>query len=152
MDARGASSQEVPIMLTPQHRPVRQRMLLAIAGVVAAAALVVPPSADALGRTAPTVQSPTSGSRIDKACNRIPSVRERVQSKITLLQAGAETKGSIAWLQAKADTAATKGKSALADALRAKAAVRQATLTLLTKKLAALDKAAAACAARGIGA
>lgn len=130
-------------MSNPQARRTRNKVLGATAAVVATVALVAPPAADAAGH-----HNLTSGSRIDRACNRVPTVRERVQAKIAVLEAGATTKGSIAWLLAKADKAASKGKPAAAEVLRSKAAVRQAALEALKTKLAALDKAAAACAAR----
>ena len=131
-------------MTTPIQRTTRNRALVGAAAAVAALALVAPPKADASGR-----QARESGSRIEKACKRVPSVRERVQAKIALLQASASTKGSIAWLE---DKASAKGKSSLAQALRAKADARRAALVALNSKLSALDAAAAACAARGANA
>jgi hypothetical protein len=121
----------------------RDRLLVATAAVLAAVTLAAPPSADAARGQA------TSGSRLDKACSRIPSVRERVQAKIDLLQAGRSTKGSIAWLQGRADAAEAKGRVAVAEAFRRKVEVRSAALSALKVKLSALDAAAAACAARG---
>ena len=130
-------------MSAPHRRNIRNRVLGVAAALVATAALVAPPAADASGRFAPS-----SGSRIERACNRVPTARDRVLHKIDLLEAGATTKGSIAWLRAKADKAAAKGKAATAEVLRAKATAREAALVALRTKLAALDKAAAACAAR----
>lgn len=134
-------------MATPIQRTTRNRALVGAAAAVAALALVAPPRADASGRHAQD-----SGSRIEKACKRLPNVRERVQAKVALLQASASTKGSIAWLESKADKASAKGKNALAQALRAKADARRAAVVALNSKLSALDAAAAACAARGANA
>lgn len=128
---------------------IRNRVLLLTAAIVAAVALSAPPPADAAG-TRPQPVAVASGSRLEKACHRIPAARQKVERKIDLLEAGASTKGSIAWLQAKADRAASKGKTTAAELLTKKVAARRAALAALEAKLVALDAAAAACVARGV--
>lgn len=131
------------------HTSLRNRVLLVTAVLVAAVALSAPPPADAaVARQQPAAVA--SGSRLEKACHRIPAARQKVDRKIDLLEAGVTTKGSIAWLQSKADKAAAKGKTAAAELLAKKLTARRAALAALEAKLAALDAAAAACVARGV--
>lgn len=68
---------------------------LALTGANAASASVTLPTGGALEQ------------RVTKFCGRIPDLLERVDKAQTRISADAETKGSLAWLEARKDAAQT---------------------------------------------
>lgn len=87
--------------------------------------------------------------RLDLACARVPNLTARVERVLARIQAGADSPGSIAWLQVKADEAREAGRDQLAELLVNRIAVRIERIDVLEIRLDNLAEAAAACADRG---
>ncbi len=108
---------------------------------VAAVSLVSVTAASASTTTDPNV----SEARIEKACARVPVISERVDDHIARLSGDAETKGSLLWLRAKADTATANGHAERAKFIENRLTVRTARLELLKVRATALDELQAMC-------
>ena len=85
----------------------------------------------ALADTPPTNPPDHANSAI--CTQRIPAVLARIDKLTTRINGDASTKGSTAWLRAKANEAKAAGYSALADLLTARADGRPGRLDELTK-------------------
>jgi|GEM_PF-1501561 len=126
----------------------------AVAGGVAAAAVAgaiafAAPAAAETGGQAIAAGQPASIAHAAApdatvACDRLKKHDERRQATLTRLQGDANTKGSIAWLTAKAAAATASGDTARATLYTDKAALRSTLVDPLTKveaDLAAVIKA-----------
>ncbi len=117
---------------------------VAVAGAIAVA---VPAAAETGGRAIAAGQSvalAADPSDATAACDRLKKHDQRRQAVLTRLQGDANTKGSIAWLTAKAAAATTAGDTARAQLYTDKAALRSALVDPLKKvetDLAAVIKA-----------
>ena len=117
---------------------------VAVAGAIA---MAVPAVAETGGQAMAAGQSvavAAAPADTTTACDRLKKHDERRQAVLTRLQADANTKGSIAWLTAKAATAAKAGDTARAQLYTDKAALRSALVEPLKKvetDLAAVIKA-----------
>jgi hypothetical protein len=127
------------------HRTVRTLTLAA----VTCAVLAVPAVAGAQPTSTPTAP-PLAGveERLDVACARVPNLQRRVDDLLERLPAGADTPGSIAWVQARADRARDNGREELAAALDDRATVLTERLDVLPARQARLAELEAACAGR----
>jgi len=74
--------------------------------------------------------TPNSGSVV--CTQRIPAVLARIDKVTARINGDADTRGSTAWLEAKADQAREAGFTALADLLDTRAKTRPARLDELT--------------------
>ena len=112
-----------------------------VTGLVAAVVLASPAAAanaPAAGRIA------ALDSAAPAVCRQLNKVSQRETKLITRLGADANTKGSIAWLKAKADAATQAGETQLAALYSERAARRSQvldTLNAIGPDLAALVKA-----------
>jgi hypothetical protein len=124
----------------------KKAILAAVGGAVAAVA-----AATTLAFAVPAAASPVSGQAVavgqavvagDRAadCDRLKKVQTRREAAETRLQGDAATKGSIAWLTAKAAAATTAGDANLAKLYTDKAALRSQVLDPL--KTVNADRAA----------
>lgn len=123
----------------------------AAALLVAASAVVLPLAATAGASSTPG--TPGAGivrHRLEVACARVPPLTERTQKLIDRLQADASTRGSLAWLEAKLDTARTHDKPQLATVLENRLTTRKAKLTLLQDRLTTLSSIETFCAEHGL--
>ena len=87
--------------------------------------------------------------RLHLACQRIPTIQQRVQTAITHLTAGADVKGSIAWVEAKIATAEANNHPRVAADLQARLAIMQDRLVLIQDRQTRLANLAARCAELG---
>lgn len=86
--------------------------------------------------------------RLDLACARVPNLTTRVENVLARINDDADTVGSIAWLETKADAAREHGRDELAEFIENRIAVRTARIDVLEIRLDNLAEAAAACEAR----
>ena len=86
--------------------------------------------------------------RLDRACARVPNLTTRVEKVLARINGDAETRGSIAWLETKADQARDNGREQLAELIENRIAVRTERIDVLEIRLDNLAEAAAACEAR----
>jgi hypothetical protein len=126
-----------------------------VAGGIAAAALAtgvafaVPAAAQTGGQAVAASQSATTaaaGTTPDKTalCDRLKKHQQKRQALQTRLGADANTRGSIAWLTAKAASATASGDQALAKLYTDKAALRSQLLDPLKTVTSDLDAVIAA--------
>lgn len=132
---------------------------LAGAGVIGALVLVGSPAAqaDETPTPTPTPTATTKGgqqrlhARAARLCARADRVERRVNRLITRFSAGPGTRGSIQWVQARADRVRAKDP-ALADIIDGRARIRQSRLNTLQLRKQQLPKVEAWCASHGLGA
>lgn len=96
--------------------------------VIAAACLVLAVPGVAGAEQTPPPATDDSRPYLELACARIPNLQRRTANLLERLPADEDTRGSIAWVQARADEARADGREELADALDDRA-------TVLTEKL-----------------
>ncbi len=100
-----------------------------VAGAVAATALAatvalaVPAAAQTAGQAVAVGQSAATGDRA-AACDKLKKADQKRQAVAARLSGDANTRGSIAWLNAKAATATAAGDTNLAKLYTDKAALR----------------------------
>ncbi|MGF1664258.1 MAG: hypothetical protein ACFCVG_17645 [Kineosporiaceae bacterium] len=88
--------------------------------------------------------------RADVACARVPNVVTRTENLQERLAGDASTRGSLAWLEARAEQAEERGRDEAATALRNRLEVRTELVDLLPLRLEALVDAEAACEEAGL--
>ena len=117
----------------------------AAAAVATAIAFAVPAAAETGGQAVVAGQSTAAGQQDRPAyCDRIDKVLPKRQAVVTRLEGDANTKGSIAWLNAKAATATAAGNAELAKLFTDRAALRSQVLDPLktvTADLVAVQQA-----------
>lgn len=90
-------------------------------------------------------ETPAEHPRRAALCARIPRVEDRLTRHREHILAGADTAGSVAWLEARADRAEAEGHPRVAEQLRTRAERRAERVELIDKRLARLEKASEAC-------
>jgi hypothetical protein len=143
--------------------PLRSTTTLAAAlaaGLLSVGALAVPAgaaeTADAGDTADAGAESEADGNgellrqRAELACARIPNVVTRTENLQERLAGDASTRGSLAWLEARADEAEERGRDELATALRTRLEVRTELADLLPLRLEALADAEVACDEAGL--
>ena len=123
----------------------------AAAAVATTIAFAVPAAAEAGGQAVAVGQSAAVSQAVGQAaadrpayCDRIDKSLPKRQAVLTRLEGDANTKGSIAWLTAKAATATSAGNAELAKLYTDKAALRTQVLDPLktvTADLVAVQQA-----------
>ena len=117
----------------------------AAAAVATAIAFAVPAAAETGGQAVVAGQSTAAGQQDRPAyCDRIDKVLPKRQAVVTRLEGDANTKGSIAWLNAKAAAATAAGNAELATLFTDRAALRTQVLEPLktvTADLVAVQQA-----------
>lgn len=88
--------------------------------------------------------------RLRVACLRIPNIGNRVSAAITHLTAGADVRGSIAWVEARLADAEANNRPRVAEDLRNRLAVLQARLTVVQERQTRLAALAERCRALGV--
>lgn len=88
--------------------------------------------------------------RLRVACLRIPNISNRVSTVITHLTAGADVRGSIAWVEARLAEAEANGRPRAAEDLRNRLAILQARLTLVQDRQSRLAALAERCRSLGV--
>lgn len=86
--------------------------------------------------------------RADRLCRRVPEVDARLTRVIARVSGGADTRGSVQWLRARADRVRAKNPT-FADLLDSRAEIRQARLPVLRLRKQELPKVTAWCKAHG---
>jgi hypothetical protein len=99
-----------------------------------------------------TADEPIWRERADRLCERVPRVQLRGDRILDRLQAGANVKGSIAWLTERADRARDERQDDLATFFEHRATIRTERIDVLNARADALDDAASWCAERDDGA
>jgi len=129
-------------------RSSRRSLRTVVTGVVLVAGLgtaVVLASPAAAASPAPSGRMAALDAAAKPAvCQRLDKISQRQSTLITRLSADANTRGSIAWLTAKADAATQAGETQLAAAYTDRATKRSQalnTLNAIGPDLAALIKA-----------
>jgi hypothetical protein len=112
-------------------------------GALASLAVVVPSTAMAAPPAEP-------GPRVERACLRIPNLETRTTNLIERLQGDATVRGSLLWLQAQIDRAASRGRTDLVDVLENRLAVRTQTLEVLQQRQAQLPELKQWCIDHGV--
>ena len=114
---------------------------VAAAGLATTVVLAATASAQTIAGQAvsATAQSDPAPSGKPKYCDRIDKALTRRQQAQTRLNGDANTRGSIAWLTAKAEAATAAGDDALAKLYTDKAALRSQLLEPLKTVTADLD-------------
>jgi hypothetical protein len=79
--------------------------------------------------------------RLQLACDRIPNLLRRTGNLEQRLAGDAETRGSLAWLEARIAAAEAAGRSDRAQALRARLTVREDLQELLPGRVERLEQA-----------
>ncbi|MGW7003583.1 hypothetical protein ACWGCW_12315 [Streptomyces sp. NPDC054933] len=133
-----------------------------VAGLVltgSLAAVAVPAYADgtsptpsASASTAP--QAHPKGPKTDGAralCRRVPKLDRRITRELKRLEAGAGTRGSIAFLQQRVDNAKKENHAAIAKFLGDRLSARQALLVNLKQRQSDLKDVASWCKANDNG-
>jgi len=114
----------------------------AVASPIPAAAAV-----STTGSAAPAAGSSTTSTRpakkdrdkvLNRACKRLEHLDKRAQKAVDRTKAGADTKGSVAWLKAQAAKAKAAGDSATAEKLTDRATKRAASAIKLEALAGAL--------------
>ena len=123
-----------------------------VAAGLAAAALTAGAVGGAAGG-APAQAAPTGqlAARLKLACDRVPNAITRTENLQTRLAADASTRGSLAWLQGKADQAKSRNHDQRANDLANRLTVRKDLAALLPGRLVLLQQAQKVCAAHGFG-
>jgi hypothetical protein len=91
---------------------------------------------------------PGRAERAARLCERVPRVQDRVDQLFERLQADSDTRGSVAWLTARAEQAREEGHDDLAMFLEHRATIRTERIDVLNARADALDDAASWCADR----
>ena len=86
--------------------------------------------------------------RADRLCDRVPRLQHRVDRVLDRIQGDADRRGSIAWLEERAQRAAGEGHDDLATFLEHRATIRTARIDVLEARLDALVAAASWCGER----
>ena len=90
------------------------------------------------------------GPRAERACLRIPNIETRTTNLIERLQGDATVRGSLLWLQAQIDKAASRGRTDLVEVLQNRLAVRTQTLEVLQQRQAKLPELKQWCIDHGV--
>ena len=118
---------------------------LAAAAIATVVAFAAPAAAETGGRAVAAGESAVAAAQDRPAyCDRIDRVLPKRQAVVTRLAGDANTKGSIAWLNAKAATASSAGNAELAKLFTDRAALRSGVLDPLkavTADLVAVQQA-----------
>ena len=113
---------------------MKHTLKITLAGALAAGVLITATPAFAQGSTDP------NRPRVAAICARVPNAEIRTTNLITRLEAGADTQGSLAWLQSKVDQATAAGRTELATVLQNRLDFRTAKLEVLKKRTVELGK------------
>lgn len=89
--------------------------------------------------------------RLERACLRIPNLTIRTQNAIERINGGADTRGSLLWLDAAIARANEQDRTDLAEVLTNRRAVRAATVPVLEERLVNLASLAERCSEAGFG-
>jgi hypothetical protein len=150
---RQANGDRVTAPRTRRLRRTVAALCLALTATVALGAPAV--SAQAGSSTEAPAPDPATQAqrraRLEKACARVPVITERVDALIARLEGDAGTKGSLAWLQARIDSATAAGRAQLVTVLQNRLEVRTARLELLHERRDALAHVAQICDERLAG-
>ena len=139
---------------TEAHQPTAERAgrwrksLVALSLAIAATVAVGVPAVSAQDGPSSTEAPANAGqrqARLEKACQRVPAITERVDRMIARLEGDASTRGSLAWLQTRVDAANDAGRDQLVTVLRNRLDVRTARLALLHERRGSLADIAQIC-------
>ena len=120
---------------------------LSAAGLAAGLALTGAPAASA-------ATIPDDGvlhQRLERFCTRVPHLVERGEKVQPRLAGDADTKGSLAWLQARVDRAEEEGRRRAVQRHERRLERRTELSKKLPQRLETLRKAQTECAAAGLG-
>jgi hypothetical protein len=90
--------------------------------------------------------------RLERFCTRVPHLIERGEKVQPRLAGNAETRGSLAWLQARIDKAESESRDRAVKRLERRLERRTELAARLPERLETLRKAQTECAAAGLGA
>ncbi len=88
--------------------------------------------------------------RLELLCARVPNAISRIENLQERLAGDATTRGSLLWLEAKAEQARDAGREELATALENRVEVRTELAELLPQRIEALQSAQMSCDEAGL--
>lgn len=106
------------------------RWIAGLAATTATAGLLL--AGTAFAGTSIAEESPNPRADSTYCTVRVPAVLDRIDRLVDRIGAGADTRGSTAWLEAKADKARAAGYTSTADLLDARVQARPARLEQLS--------------------
>jgi hypothetical protein len=95
--------------------------------------------------TAEGVVPPELRPRVELMCSRVPTLQQSVQARIDRIQAGADTRGSVAWLQEMRTRAVARDRTDLVNLIDTRIQVRTNLVPVLERRQAQLVTIAAKC-------
>jgi hypothetical protein len=134
---------------TPTHQRTR-RAIVAVAAAVGTLAVPAVTFATTSGDSAPATADADLGPRLTRACLRIPNLEIRTAQLLERIQADAETRGSLLWLDVQIERARTSGRDQLVTVLENRRAVREATVDVLLDRQERLPALADRCRELGV--
>lgn len=88
--------------------------------------------------------------RLEAACARVPLIRDRIERVLARWEGDADTRGSRAWLEERADKLREQGRTEAAEVVEATIEVRTERLDVLEARLVRLDEIDDVCAEEGL--
>ncbi|MDJ0769940.1 MAG: hypothetical protein QNJ12_14160 [Ilumatobacter sp.] len=137
---------------TPQRGPKRSAARsVAIAAFGLSAVLVAPAavSAATASSDAPETSEDEAAriqQRLERLCLRAENVQVRVQNRIERLEGDAETRGSLAWLQARVENAQRRGWEDRGTMLQNRLQIREMSLEQLRERAVHVEDILDRCA------
>lgn len=83
--------------------------------------------------------------RVDCLCGRVPSATDRVERALDRINGDADVRGSILWLQDRADRARDAGREDLAELIEGRIDIQIERIDVLEARLDWLSEAAMKC-------
>lgn len=136
-------------------RPLR----LGLASLAATAALLTPGIAGAATADDATAETATAEEnaehrhrpRLRRLCNRVPLVEERANRILDRINGDETVRGSLAWLDLKAQEAEDAGREQLATVLRNRRNTRAKAVEVIELRLVEIDTIHQICLDHGLG-
>ncbi len=121
------------------------RKTLVVVGL--AGALVAGPAGVSAAQTS---EAPVAAERLEVACARVPLIRDRIERLLARWEGGADTRGSRAWLEARAAKLREQGRTEAAEVVEATIRVRTERVDVLEARVLRLDELEDVCTEEGL--
>ncbi len=122
------------------------RRTLVVVGL--AGALVAGPAAVSAAQE--DANASVAAERLEVACARVPLIRDRIERVLARWDADADTRGSQAWLEARAAELRAQGRTERAEVVEATIRVRTERVDVLAARLDRLDEIEDVCNEEGL--
>lgn len=93
---------------------------------------------------------PVASERLEAACARVPRIRARIEAALDRWNAGADVRGSEAWLEARAAELREEGRTDRAEVVESTIRVRTERIDVLEARLDRLDEIEDLCVEEGL--